>query len=90
MPEIEIPGLATITTASMSSDTVKLSPATKEATMPSTVASTTAPSGREMLNSLDSLVTAEVLKPSQWNSTATSEPMSLLSSGLNSADTFSS
>ena len=90
MPEIEIPGLATMMTSSISSETVNLSPATKEATMPSTVASTIAPSGKEMLNWLDSLVTAVVLNPPQWNSTVTSEPMSLLSSGLNSAETFSS
>ena len=90
IPDIATPGLATIMTSSIPSDTVNLSPATKEATIPSTVASTTASSGRDMLNSLDSLVTAVVLKPSQLNSTVTPDPMSLFSSGSNSAETFSS
>ena len=56
IPEIAIPGLATIRISSIPSDTVNLFPATKAATIPSTVASTTAPSGRWMLNSLVSLV----------------------------------
>ncbi len=90
IPEIAIPGLATITSSSIPSDTVNLFPATIAAIMPSTVASTIEPSGRYMLNSLVSLVCAVVLNPSQLNSTVTSEPISLFSEALNTAEAFSS